>query len=108
MTHKIEFAQEIPPTDASPAIRLFFDAVLGLNFDSCFVSEESELSDFSFSGVGFTVDREKGIPLSSRYKSWDQWIIRRLKEDFSVEISTTKINLRELFDLLDDKPRVLH
>lgn len=71
----------------------FVRSILVLNPEECFLSDESDLDDFSL--MGPTLDTGE-LP-------WDGFIIGRIFERYGVELATTRINLVALFALIEQK-----
>lgn len=99
MTQQVITESEVFLWQESALVRSFFGRVLGIDAHDCFISEESELSDFSFRGEGY--DCPEVNSLSVLHNDWDQWIITQLRVHYAVEVSSTKIPLMQLFQMLD-------
>jgi hypothetical protein len=109
MTPTVNIENELSLEQESFAVRGFFSTVLGLDPEDCFISEDSQLSDFSFRGRGYT--NHLGMPLSTLHTNWDQWILEQLSSQYGVEVSSTQITLPRLFHLLnsvEQTQRLLH
>jgi hypothetical protein len=69
----------------------FVRKILGLNPEECFLSDESELDDFSLMGT----------TLDTGDMSWDEYIIARVRDEYGIELATTRINLVRLFTMIE-------
>jgi hypothetical protein len=81
----------------------FFENVLGLSLSDVLVTDESDLHDFAFNG-NFTSEPEWSATkqdLNACYALWDAWVLAKLKDEYGVELPTTRVSLVWLFALLD-------
>lgn len=88
----------------------FFDEVLDLDFGACLVTDEADLSDFSFNGQpAGTLDIE-AMSQRELLQAWDRWVLARVKAVYGIELSTTQINLVSLFRQIEEatRPVTLH
>lgn len=72
------------------------------------LSDESELDDFSFFGIP---DKDYAALLRSgkHHLSWDDWAIDKIARTYGVQLTTTKILLTELFRQIEaHRQRQLH
>lgn len=77
----------------------FLRNILVLNPEECFLSDESDLDDFSL--MGRTLDTGE-LP-------WEGFIIGRIFERYGVELATTRINVVTLFSLIEQtRHKTLH
>ena len=77
----------------------FVRNIFGLNPAECWLSDESDLNDFSLMGT----------LLDTGELSWDEYIIARVLKRYGVALSTTRINLVRLFSRIEPaQRRILH
>lgn len=77
----------------------FVRNILVLYPEECFLSDESDLDDFSL--MGRTLDTGE-LP-------WDQFVIARVFERYGVKLTTTRINLVTLFCMIErSQNKTLH
>ena len=69
----------------------FVRNILGLNPAECFLSDESDMDDFSL------VDSM----LDTGDMSWDEYIIAKVHGDYGIELATTGISLVRLFGMIE-------
>lgn len=83
----------------------FFEQVLGHALSSVFITDESSLSDFSFSGDGGPVLaqmlKDPGTSLQAYYRAWDQWVLAKIEEDYGLKLPSTRVLLVTLFAQLE-------
>ena len=91
---KIEFLEETAV--------LFFSQILDLNYNECFVSDESTLSDFSSCGLPYSAD-DKDLPLDKLYGQWDRYVINEINTIYGIQLSNTNINIVELLHRIDTR-----
>lgn len=76
---------------------VFLRDILGLKPHDCFLSDESDLDDFSLMGGS----------LDTGEVSWDQFIILRIQAKYGIALTTTRVNLVSLFNQIDRAPKVV-
>lgn len=76
----------------------FFEDVLGMDY-APLVTDESDLSDFSFSG-GMPADTMSST-LREKYEAWDAWVIDRINTRYGVALTTTRIKMVLLLSQID-------
>jgi len=104
----IEICEQDHIDDYAPEAREFFCHILGKDFDACLVTDESSLSDFSFSGVPEGVIPEQGT-LQECYRAWDNWVLSAISRRYGIEDIKTRIRLLALFDRIRrDRSRLLN
>lgn len=87
----------------------FFADVLELDYGSCFVSDDSTLSDFSMACLP-----DNAVPENATYREAcniaDAHIKLRVRERFGVEVEKTTVRLVDLFERIDaaSRPVTLH
>jgi hypothetical protein len=69
----------------------FVRNILGLNPEECFLSDESDLDDFSL--MGSTLDTGE--------MSWDEFVIAQISDHYGVQLKTSKVNLVSLFSMIE-------
>ena len=69
----------------------FVRNILGLNPEECWLSDESDLNDFSLIGSAFDTGE----------LSWDEYIIAKVHGDYGIELATIRINLVRLFSMIE-------
>lgn len=79
----------------------FLGEVLGLPAEDClFLSDESDLDDFS------SMQMPEGVPAAT---SWDSWVTGRVQAHYGITLTTTRINLVLLFHWIErEKKDVRH
>jgi hypothetical protein len=92
----------------------FFERVLGMEEDQVLYGDDTLLSDLAFSGdfpeVGTLVQQlTKDSDMGPLYDAWDRAVLAKLREVYSLELSTTCIALPALFESIHQasKPRTL-
>lgn len=92
----IEFAPADEIGAYDDTAREFMRDVLGLDYDQCFVSDLSDLSDFASCGLPDSVElADEG--LDTLYTAWDTWVTAEVDRRYRVQLATTHIRLTELF-----------
>lgn len=82
--------QDVIDTLTCTATR-FFDDVFGMDYSRVLTTDESDLSDFSFSG-----DMPTGPEVSTlreEYARWDAWVIARINSLYGITFTSTRIKL---------------
>lgn len=104
----IEICEQDHIDDYAAEAREFFHHILGKDFDACLVTDESSLSDFSFSGAPDGVIPEQGT-LQECYRAWDNWVLSAISRRYGIEDIKTRIRLLTLFDRIRrDRSRLLN
>ncbi len=91
------FSEQHQILDAPDLAKEFFANVLALDYDECFVSDESCLSDFSSCGLPESLGNDT-TSLGELYTVWDQWIIPEIERRYDVRIESTTLTLVDLFN----------
>ena len=112
--------------DYEDIARIFFKNMFGMNIDEVLITDLSDLSDFSGSGMSRTQYEQaegnvnlEGIPkkqhLQKVFKEigqyWDNLVFEKLKEQYGIEVKSTVIKLVDLFETISEnqyKTKVLH
>jgi hypothetical protein len=81
----------------------FFRDVLDLDYGSALVTDESDLSDFSFSG--HMPPGAKGSSLKEEYSRWDAWVIASISKRYDVNLKTTRIKMVLLLSQIETSLR---
>ncbi len=97
---RIEICEQDLIDQMAPLGREFFSRVLQLDWDDCLVTDESALSDFSFSGVPEGVIPSEAT-LREAYAAWDAWILNNVRQHFGIELPRTNLRLLTVFDLIE-------
>ncbi len=75
----------------------FFSSVLGMDYDACFVSDESRLCDFSGCGMpDYLV--ASGNDLQTLSVAWDRWVICEVARRYGVDLSAATVTMVDLFN----------
>lgn len=77
----------------------FLQDILGMSLDRVLITDESSLSDFSFSGQPEGTLPEHGT-LSQLHDAWDAWVVPRVCERYGIEPFKTNIRLVALFEAI--------
>ena len=94
---RISLAETCNIDDYENIARPFLKDVLHINYDECFISDESRLSDFSSCGLPDDLDI-KGT-LEELYDFWDEFIIKRIESMYGIKVPTD-IYLTDLFETI--------
>lgn len=87
------FASTTEPAD-HPTARAFLREILGLSLDECYLSEQSELEDFSaISDVG--LGESEAVP------DWSAAVLDKIHRTYGVSVASTRIYLVDLFALIE-------
>jgi len=98
MDKKITFAETSNIEDYETVARKFLKDILDLDYDECFISDESWLSDFSSCGLPEDFDSD-GMSLEKLYDAWDKCIVEKIKVAYGIELDISKkVGLVELFE----------
>lgn len=93
----IIFAQDDQIHEFDTLAAAFFDALLGLDYAECFVSDCSTLSDFSGEGAPELIYQGMGTP-ALRDRAWDAWILAEIHTRYGVLLPNTLLTLVDLFN----------
>lgn len=80
--------------------RELFRDLLRLDYDDCYVSDESSLADFS--SCGLPDEFPEPDTLEQLYALWDEWVIKQLQDRYHVTVTKTSILMRSLFLLIEE------
>jgi hypothetical protein len=107
MNKKIIFANTNNIEDYDTIARKFVKDMFDLNYDECFISDDSWLSDFSSCGMPDEFD-STNMTLDEVYTAWDQFIAEKIKAAYGIALDMTKpVVLVELFEQIrQDSMRV--
>lgn len=98
MNKQITFAETSNIEDYEAIARKFLNDILDINYDECFISDESWLSDFSSCGLPEDFNSD-GMSLEELYNEWDKYIVIKIKEAYGIELDMSKkVVLVELFE----------
>jgi hypothetical protein len=64
------------------------------------ITDESQLSDFTYSGKGWRVIAEDG---GDDPHHWDDWVKGVIKREYGIELVSTSIRLVDLFKMISEK-----
>lgn len=92
------FAEQDDILEHEAIARAFLADVLGLDLDACFISDDSELSDFTHQAP----DDVAPATVASA-AAWDAWILREVERRYAVTLTSTRIELTRLFHLIAAK-----
>ena len=81
-----------------PIAKSFIRDILGLEPDECFLSDESDLDEFSLMGTS----------LDTGELSWDEYVINKIHTQYGVTLKTTRINLVTLFSQIEQTVCVVY
>lgn len=77
--------------------RPFFKDILDKDVDACMLTDESDLSDFAFSGLKDEDNLiREGMSLKESYAAWDRWVIEKILSVYGIGLTTTKIKIVNL------------
>lgn len=106
--------------------RVFFKNMFDMNLDKVLITDISDLSDFSGSGMSpEQYDQAEGrvnldgLPKNKHLqevfneigKYWDKLVFEKIKDQYGIELKSTVIKLIDLFETISRnqyKPKVLH
>lgn len=71
-----------------------------LDLDGVIVTDLSELSDFTYSGMPAGA-LDTSLPLRDLVAKWDAWAIARVQELYGITLKTTAVNLIWLFNQIE-------
>lgn len=94
---RIEICDQDFIDDYAVEAREFFRGVLGLDFDSCLVTDESSLSDFCFSGAPDGALPAEGA-LHECYDAWYRWVLSEVSKQYDIDGIKPSIRLLALFE----------
>jgi hypothetical protein len=77
-----------------------------LGVDEALLTDISELSDFTFSGMPIgTLDTS--LPLRELTATWDAWAIAEVESRYGITLTTTKVNMVALLNQIEVSRRQL-
>lgn len=88
--HELATCEQFQIKEYEAVAANFVRNILGLNPEECWLSDESDLDDFSLMGMA----------LDTGELSWDKYIIARVYGDYGIELATPRINLVRLFSMI--------
>lgn len=91
--NKDEVRQYLSTADA------FFERIFGMEAQNALLTDESQLSDFSFSGEGFS--DVQCDSLNEAYRAWDAWVLQRIYLEYGLPLTKTTIRMTTLFAQLE-------
>jgi hypothetical protein len=77
-----------------------------LDLDGVVVTDLSELSDFTYSGMPAGA-LDTSLPLPELVAKWDAWVIARVQEKYRVTLTTTVVNMIWLFNQIEVSRKAL-
>lgn len=103
ITMEIQFAED-DVVEKFPEIAAEFLQILGLAPDQVFISDESNLSDFSFAGPEelYTGKDAESLKFDELTSLWDGWIIGEIERRFHVVLGSTEVPLCVLFRRIEE------
>lgn len=78
-----------------PVAETFFERIFGMESANVLITDEAQLSDFSFSGEGFS-DVQCGS-LNEAYRAWDAWVLQKIFLEYDLLLTKTTIRMTTLF-----------
>ena len=106
MTMKLCIEQDQIDPYAATAAR-FLNTVFGLNAANVTLTDNSDLSDFFPLGGIPACLVEKAFSLEELHDVWDEWALAKVRSAYGVTLSTTRVNLITLFEMLDKQQATL-
>jgi hypothetical protein len=76
----------------------FLRDILGLHAEDCFLSDESDLDDFSLMAGS----------LDTGERSWDEYVIDKIHAQYGITLKTTRVNLVSLFYQIEQASNVVY
>jgi hypothetical protein len=76
----------------------FMRDILGISPENCFLSDESDLDEFSL----------MGDELDTGNLSWDDFIINKIHAKYGIALTTTRVNLVTLFNQIEQASAVVY
>lgn len=80
--------------------------VLGLDFEHVVITDLSDLSDFTYSGMP-AGSLNTALPAKDLVAIWDKWAIARVQELYGITLTTTVVNLICLFNQIEQAKKAL-
>lgn len=77
----------------------FLAGLLGLKH--WFISNESSLHDFATCGLPDDIEADS---LKAAYAAWDEWVIEKIQQRYSIKLEDTNILLLDLFKKIHNGP----
>jgi len=84
----------------------FMRDVLGMDYERVVVTDLSELSDFTYSGMP-AGSLDTAMPMKDLVATWDKWAIARVQELYGITLTTTVVNLICLFNQIEQSKKAL-
>jgi hypothetical protein len=82
--------------------RRFLREVFDMDFESCLLTDLSQLSDFA--GTGLPPERASGAQsLAALYDAWDAWVTDTIQTRYRLEQVSPRIHLVELFARIEER-----
>lgn len=86
--------------------KAFLKQVLNLDADQVLLTDESQLSDFTFSGE-FSADMN--LPRRELYRAWDSWVLAKVQQQYpQLGDITVKMKLVDIFWRIENRSAQLH
>lgn len=87
-----------------PTLLRFFAHVFGMDYSCVLMTNDAQLSDFSFSGED-EPDLDQSPSLAACYDAWDKWVLQRTCEVFDLEPGSfnTRIRMTELMARIEER-----
>lgn len=90
--------EQIQIEDFQETAMKFVRDILGLQPEHCFLSDESDLDEFSLMGDS----------LDTGNQSWDDFVIDKIQAKYGIALKTTRINLVTLFNQIESASAVVY
>jgi hypothetical protein len=92
------YCEQIQIDDFEKTAAGFLRDILGVKPHECFLSDDSDLDDFSLMGDS----------LDTGDLSWDQFVIDKIRAKYGISLKTTRINLVSLFNQIEQSSKVMY
>lgn len=76
----------------------FVRDILGLRPEECFLSDDSDLDEFSLMGDS----------LDTGNLTWDDFVINKIHAQYGISLNTTRINMVTLFNQIEQASAVVY
>lgn len=100
MVQKIEFAEQDVIVTMKPLLKDFMRRVLDLELNTCFVSDETTLSDFSLNGLA-EAGPDDSRSLEQRMDAWDTLVLSKVESEYGVRPKSTADTLVVILAAID-------
>jgi hypothetical protein len=97
MLQNAVYCEQIQIDDFEKTASAFLRDILGIKPHECFLSDESDLDDFSLMGDS----------LDTGELSWDKYVIAKIQTQYGITLTTTRVNLVSLFDRIEQSSKVM-